>query len=892
MNKFFLPLSVASIACCFGGLTLASTLANTPSLHEFKLKPKVSVWGMTGTSTIAKGQALYPIYGDQSKAFFGLVEGNAITNQKDWYAGAGLGYRQVVNNLIYGGYVIADYATSTAGTHFWVANPGFEVMGKEWDLNINGYIPTTRGKKTLDYGWADDLGIYDYVRFEKHNKYNRRSEHTDIEAMGTGVDLKVGRTIPHLEAAKVYLGGYYFDEKDVGHVVGGLAKVSYEVNKYLTFEVTGTYDNRNHNRALAGIKLTLGGYDKQEKESFGLSGRLMDNVDHGYMNTIIPVVTKVDKIKLSDKEEVQLDNIWFFQPIDAAENGASNGGDGTIENPFTTFTPLEYQKISNTGLAAHLYFKAGYTINLKNFTGYDNKVWRMKLPYNWDISGRNTTFKAPATGSTRPIFIGGLDLCYDVLTNDTIYLNSIIIKTPANQSSYDYTAGIIRMKNAQNVAMNTVSVGTDSLTNGGANVGVDMTNSTLNLYSTDIHAVAANSNEALERAVTTGATGVLANNSSLIFYRGANGNNSIKATTTGSVTDGAVVNTKGIDALNHSIITFYAPGTVTAQNKNISAIGHNNVSINAYGISANDTKTTFGLGSKGSAIYASNSTVKANNALTATACGIYTTGTGTTNRASVIISDGVTMSATNSAITASDAANVTAYDIYGNRYSTTTINNNTTNTFTALNQNVNVTTNANVKAYGIYEFYFSSMNLLGTSTFNIKNNLVTATDNLKTEADGLWGDSAVIIAISSQSINNVQVTNSGITALTNSSVTGIGAKITDGSVLSLLGGTNTFTVRNSGKLGASSNFYSYGLFATSSIISLQNGTPKIDLGVSGTATNKQTVGIYADSLSSLKVGTAVVSDLSVMANRFIWASALGTTPQYKISWDGHGNLVW
>lgn len=436
-----LSVSVVSLLACLGfagqsALAVAKTSATqhlTPSqltnLQEFKLQPRFSVWGFTGDSTLAEGQFLAPVYGDQSRALYVVAEGDYVKNDSSWLGGAGLGYRQVVNDRIWGGYAIADYV-STPHNGFTVINPGVEMLGNVWDINVNGYIPLDNKKKLGSAGWAGDtFGDHEYVRPTGHDYYDHYLQ--QYEEPGRGFDFEVARVIPHFEDAKLHLGAYHFDTADSGSVNGIETRLTYTLNKYTGIELEDNYDNVKHNQFIVGIRFTLGDYSKEEKKQYGIATRLMDPIenDHAVLSSsgLVPVKRYVD-----NGEKLEHDNVWYFKQggVGLSANGTPTGS-GTAEDPFVGFNTQNYGAINpNIGVIDKyplMYFAPGaYTFSGFSSNGIED---RFNLLNGWGMYGRTADYKEPAIGDARAKFsYGGVDVLGETDPTAPTTFNSIWIE--------------------------------------------------------------------------------------------------------------------------------------------------------------------------------------------------------------------------------------------------------------------------------------------------------------------------------------------------------------------------------------------------------------------------------------------------------------------------------
>lgn len=498
-----LVVSMVSLLACFTATKIlaapalpthssSSLSSSTPNLQEFTLQPRFNLWGYSGNNTLGQGQLLAPIYGDSSKILYGLAESNVAVNNDGWLLGGGFGYRQAVNNsYLLGGYALVDYNNTLNNNKFWIINPGLEMLGQTWDINVNGYLPVGKNKKQSEEKiWADNISKFT-KSFEAH-KLIRFTEHSEFahqfqlfEEAGQGASVEVGRVVPHFNKAKFYLGSYYFSTKDAGSTTGVEARLTYELNKYAALEVKDTYDNTFHNQAMLGIRLTLGGYNDEQKQSFGIATRLTDPLEHTFarFNGATKSSTKTKFVDLGESPTPEHDNLWFFKPATTSNTKnapASNAGDGTFENPFISFDKTNFNQVqanANIGVIDPfplLYFSPG-SYSFQSFVTSPTPP-RFGLPNGWGMFGRTADYVSPAMGSNRAQFEGGIDLEYTSgAGNAQTTLNSIVV----NEAASDIRAALFLL-NASNVVLQN----SDIEPSPGLN-GIAVRNSTLNFNALD-----------------------------------------------------------------------------------------------------------------------------------------------------------------------------------------------------------------------------------------------------------------------------------------------------------------------------------------------------------------------------------------------------------------------
>jgi hypothetical protein len=601
------------------------------NLSEFKIHPRLTFTGLAGSYTLGKGQILIPLRGDQNQLFYGVIDGRSVVNDDSWALGAGFGYRKIINNWIYGGYLIGDHNRSINKNSFTIINPGIEMHGHTWDFNINGYFPIEQQFSSSRSGWAGkDFQIYSYGRPGGGKLfYDHKLEVQDSESSSTGFDFKVGRLIPRLEQAKVYLGGYYFTTKNSADIKGLAAKLTYDFSKYAALEFTDTYDNYNHNTAQLGLKFTLGGYSIKDKQNFGLAARLNEPLDRGYNNTTVPFTAARTIIDLG--ESLFSNNSWYvaspslYAPMKKFPN---NGGtpknqtqepieDGTLEHPFTRLTAANYAFIAaskgSIGKDNPIILLASGNYDLTTSdAGFPNGIFA--IDSHIDIMGRSADFSRQAVGNERPNLLGRIQFGSATNNNGLAagnnLLDSLIVlyklptsvlpisPAPITKHSDDK---IISLYGADNVTLQNTTVGSldYSAQNGGYSSVVYLSASTLNLIDTNIYGVGnqnslgsvagidasastvnfvSGANNVITNAVNTSSGFIvygikMQGGSTLNFKNGAN-----TVGTTAAITD-YDAHAFGIMLTNSQLNFDNGVNTITATNSSFNASSHK-----AYGI--------------------------------------------------------------------------------------------------------------------------------------------------------------------------------------------------------------------------------------------------------------------------------------------------------------------
>lgn len=479
LNKRSLPILIVLVL--FSQNVLAS--GTISHINEFKLKPQAAFWAFTGDDSFAMAQGMLPIYQGIDHNFF-VVGETADGEGGVWFAGVGAGYRMLTNNdtRIFGAYILGDNDTSDNKNRFWVVNPGLESLGELWDFRTNGYFPVGSRTKVRQEGIFSDLNDYSHVINHDNpgGGFSQFDEqYQEIEETGYGGDLEVGRTIPQWHDLKIYAGGYFFGKfaGNPNNIEGAEARINLPLNEQFSVEARDSYDNYKHNTYLLGIKIRLGNFNKKENKRYGIAARLMDPIEHE--SEVFAMAPSKKQIIGTQEYKTIFDNAYAFIP------GSANGGDGTFENPYKGISPEIMQEIIAKSTAAgknntQLLFASGsYYLNLftvgarKVFDDYQYSNFRLNLPENFSMYGREANYTKPASVDNRALFFGGIDI------NGGNTFDSIRLLNDGNQTGFnDFGIAIFSPTSIDqniNTSFNNVDVGISANNKEQYNKAVELT---------------------------------------------------------------------------------------------------------------------------------------------------------------------------------------------------------------------------------------------------------------------------------------------------------------------------------------------------------------------------------------------------------------------------------
>jgi hypothetical protein len=257
-----------------------------------------------GTKTGGNLDLLMPLFGDNSKLFYGDIQAYQYGSEYRTL-GLGIGQRQIWGEAIYGVYGFFDRQISSHKIYYNRVNIGLERLGLTWNFRTNFYAYLNAKKTNIV-----DQGITNGFVQGNNILYTHLYE---IEKVYNGADVEIGRTLGS-DKLRGYVGYYNFDNT----IKGPKARIQYQVNERLGINLN-TQDDVRGNLTYLGVnywfgKTTLPGAN-------GISDRMLEPV--------VRDMTVAAKITDSYIEyDTDPRSIYFANPT--ATTGA-----GTQSNPMS-----------------------------------------------------------------------------------------------------------------------------------------------------------------------------------------------------------------------------------------------------------------------------------------------------------------------------------------------------------------------------------------------------------------------------------------------------------------------------------------------------------------------------------------------------------------------------
>lgn len=686
-------------------IDLVSTLtfaAIPPSLVNSSLgfiKPQplaVAEVSMNDGFAAVRGDFLVPVSADFNHIFYGGLESHYSAHQNGSLFGLGMGYREITKpTQILGGYLFVSRNLTPERKQLWVANPGFKRLGETWDFRANAYIPVGTTEWVTKEGYGANIGEDEYTEFRGHTQFDRWVK--EEEEAGLGGDIELGYHLPKVKGLSLYAGPYFYNFSNTNNLIGGAARIKYDLTNHISLLMIDSYDNHSDNVFTLAIRATLGGYEKNDRS---LDTRLSDPVEHYVASrnqgTATPILHTSEASDVLTETE---DDIFFIEPEDNHHKTTDNAAaDGSYEHPYTGLNQTKIDAIYAVKNDARLYVKTG-TYNLGG---------QLAVRDGMSMYGRSSDFKRTTDNDGRALLLGALAL----QGNNTI--DSLRLQNSAGAQTTGIAITGTSATHVANIVLNDITVGAASATTGYA-TGMDLSYAdNISLKNSSVYAYRQNSlsdtkginssnsdltlNNSSVNATYSGTQALTTDDSKVygIYVNGGTLNltngSSVTASATSSAEYDQSLRTKGIKSYG---IAGSGKSKITVDDSTITAAAttSKNCLVTSYGLDIDDSTLTI-QGSKSSVIssakatgtdnletaYAygidadTSSTLTLKNAAISTKATVNSTGGSTVNSYGIKLSNGSNATITGGTIEASsDTAQASAFGIYAEKSSQLTI---------------------------------------------------------------------------------------------------------------------------------------------------------------------------------------------------------------------------
>lgn len=319
--------------------------------------------------TLGRAGAIMPLQGSEGKLWFmqlwGLWDNNGA---KEW--NIGLGYRQQVTNKIVGAYGFFDRRLSTSNRYHSQLTFGAELLGKNLETRVNGYIPTT-GAKMINSGAVNKANRVSLVLVDM------------LEKPLGGVDVEVGGSLTSCKMLQGFLTYYHFNGSGVKAIDGIRFRAQLSLTNYAALTGETSYDRLRKQHWFAGMQFSFNlGLPKKRSDLFSkMTQMVIRDID---------VMTDYYSDKNKELYDIQLpqDDLAIFKKEALKELEL------TINDTFVSYGYFQ-------STAHHLVSKETKFIEIKQFTA--SSSIRDKIQSIVIFSAKEISLRLKQLNSSKPI---------------------------------------------------------------------------------------------------------------------------------------------------------------------------------------------------------------------------------------------------------------------------------------------------------------------------------------------------------------------------------------------------------------------------------------------------------------------------------------------------------
>ena len=258
-----------------------------------------------------------------------------------------IGHRQVVDDLMLGGYLSYD-VRDTGRRAFNQVGMGVEVFGDRWDVHLNGYLPV--GDTSVPVGNIASSGTVQDVFFEANQLFVSTEGLQEFETALAGADLEAGIQLGSFDEYGDLWG--YGSVYLLGDSVGGSVRLDHRVQNRFRTGLGVQSDGISGTQVFFSVGVGFGGSprsnqdDSKDEITESIWTRAAENHTRNSSIFIDNEMRRVSQTEVAINPDTG--KSYAFQHVipDSANAGQ---GDGTYENPFAT---LGTDTAANTALGA------------------------------------------------------------------------------------------------------------------------------------------------------------------------------------------------------------------------------------------------------------------------------------------------------------------------------------------------------------------------------------------------------------------------------------------------------------------------------------------------------------------------------------------------------------
>jgi len=301
--------------------------------------------------------------------------------------GFGIRYLPETVNAVFGINTFFDFKKARHSTYEQLGL-GLEILGTQWSLQANGYLPIIKTSNIIDIN---------FYEFQGHSAL----VHLQHEVAMKGGDVSLGRSLVHrgffdLDA---YLGGYYFQGNQGLKAPGGYVKLTSSLSRFFSVDVQGSYDTlfKTIFQGAAAFHIPLGkrvkpkARDRSCYQETALARNLTDPVARFEM--IVTHLHEQTTLGLDPRTDEPLYIVFV-------NNRAAVGGNGTAEAPYSTLALA--QTNSAPGQMIYVYSGNGLNTGMNAGITLQNSQWLQSSFLSFELMTSAGPVTVPAQSAQIP----------------------------------------------------------------------------------------------------------------------------------------------------------------------------------------------------------------------------------------------------------------------------------------------------------------------------------------------------------------------------------------------------------------------------------------------------------------------------------------------------------
>ncbi len=298
-----------------------------------RFKPRVETGVKAGTQRfILQNEAWVPLVQDAGRRVLYTDIRFSADDNDGTEQNIGVGYRTLNGRAVHGVHGWLDRRTTENGSIFYQNTVGVEYLSDPLDLRVNGYIPLS-GKRS--YSTPNQGGQSPYLA---GTGLFVDTQGQAVEEPQPGFDIEIGTRIPYLDDvfdnARAYATFYHFEGETSKDVTGTRARMTADING--RYQIGARYQHDDVRGSQGFLEMTMRFPAKKSHKKHGMHARLDESPERD-----IDIVTGSTIIDDGLRTPVINTQTKATQRILHVDNTVNAGGNGSVENPFSTLVEAE-----------------------------------------------------------------------------------------------------------------------------------------------------------------------------------------------------------------------------------------------------------------------------------------------------------------------------------------------------------------------------------------------------------------------------------------------------------------------------------------------------------------------------------------------------------------------